>query len=81
MKPSAALKKPTTNPSLKSAVGMLAPDKSMGDAWAQHFEAAIRSAVRAVLPGRQQKKNLDPLMAAAVKAAARTLRRRARSRG
>jgi hypothetical protein len=40
------------------------------------LEAAIRSAVRAVLPGRQQQKNLAPLLATALKAARRTLQRR-----
>ena len=36
----------------------------------------IRAAVRAALPGRQQQKNLDPAMEAAVKAALRVARRR-----
>lgn len=45
---------------------------------AEHIDAALRSAVRAVTPGRQQKKNLAPLMDAARKAFLRALRRRAR---
>ena len=43
------------------------------------IEAALRSAVRAVIPGRQKGKNLAPLMREARKAFARTLRRRARA--
>lgn len=39
------------------------------------LEKVIRAVVRAVVPGRQQKKNLDPLMEAAEKAATRALRR------
>jgi hypothetical protein len=42
------------------------------------IDAALRSAVRAVTPGRQQKKNLTPLMDAARAAFIRTLRRRAK---
>jgi hypothetical protein len=42
------------------------------------IDAALRSAVRAVTPGRQQKKNLEPLMDAARAAFIRTLRRRAK---
>ena len=37
--------------------------------------SAIKSAIRAALPGRQQKKNLDPFLDAGMKAAVRTLRR------
>jgi hypothetical protein len=44
-----------------------------------HLDAAIRSAVRATIPGRQQKKNLEPLLKTARAAFVRTLRRRARS--
>lgn len=36
----------------------------------------VRAAVRAVVPGRQQAKNLDPLMRQALTAAVRVLRRR-----
>jgi hypothetical protein len=42
------------------------------------IDAALRSAVRAVTPGRQQKKNLSPLMDVARAAFIRTLRRRAK---
>ena len=45
---------------------------------ARNVDAALRSAVRAVTPGRQQKKNLAPLMDAARAAFVRTLRRRAK---
>ena len=41
------------------------------------LDAALRSAVRAVLPGRQQRGNLAPHMDAARRAFVRTLRRRA----
>jgi hypothetical protein len=41
------------------------------------LDAALRSAVKAVLPGRQQKKNVDALVDTARKAFVRTLRRRA----
>lgn len=40
--------------------------------------AALKSAVRAAVPGRQQQKNLLPLVEAAQKAFIRTLRRRAK---
>ena len=45
---------------------------------ARSVDAALRSAVRAVLPGRQQKRNLDPEMEVARTAFLRTLRRRSR---
>jgi hypothetical protein len=40
------------------------------------IDAAIKSAVRAVLPGRQQKGNLAPYISTARKAFTRTLRRK-----
>lgn len=42
------------------------------------IDAALKSAVRAVLPGRQQKGNLAEPLAIARKAFIRTLRRRTR---
>ena len=42
---------------------------------AADLEKIVRSIVRAVVPGRQQKKNLDPLMELAEKAATRAMRR------
>lgn len=45
-------------------------------ALAEAIEAAIKSAVRAVLPGRQQKGNLRPYVNAARKAFTRALNRR-----
>jgi hypothetical protein len=45
---------------------------------ADELDAALRSAVRATIPGRQQKKNLEPLVKTARAAFVRTLRRRAR---
>ena len=39
----------------------------------------IRAAVRAALPGRQQARNLDPVLHEACRAGARVLMRRARS--
>lgn len=60
------------NAALRLPIGS---ERTAGD----HVDAAIRSAVRAVLPGRQQQKNLRPLQDAARKAFVRTLRRRARS--
>jgi hypothetical protein len=42
-----------------------------------HLDAALRSAVRATIPGRQQKRNLEPLLKQARAAFVRTLRRRA----
>lgn len=44
---------------------------------ADDLEAALRSAIRAVLPGRQQKGNLAAPMDTARRAFVRTLRRRA----
>ena len=49
-----------------------------GEIPTRDIDAALRSAVRAVTPGRQQKKNLTPLMDAARAAFIRTLRRRAK---
>jgi hypothetical protein len=43
--------------------------------------AALKSAVRAVTPGRQQRTNLDPMVRAAQNAFIRTLRRRASKMG
>lgn len=48
----------------------------IGDA----FEMALRSAVRAALPGRQQKRNLEAPLALAQAAFVRTLKRRAKQR-
>jgi hypothetical protein len=45
---------------------------------ADELDAALRSAIRATIPGRQQKKNLEPLLKTARAAFVRTLRRRAR---
>ena len=41
-----------------------------------HVDAALKSALRAVIPGRQQKGNLDKLITEGRKAFIRTLRRR-----
>jgi hypothetical protein len=57
---------------------LLAARTSEGDSCHRDIDAALRSAVRAVLPGRQQKGNLTPVMDAARKAFIRTLRRRAK---
>ena len=46
-----------------------------------HVHAALKSAVRAVTPGRQQRTNLDPMVKAAQTAFIRTLRRRASKMG
>lgn len=43
------------------------------------LDTALRSAVRAVVPGRQKGRNLEPLIAAARKEMLRALRRRARA--
>lgn len=45
--------------------------------FATHVAAAIASAVKDALPGRQQKRNVELILAKAMKAAVRTLRRRA----
>jgi hypothetical protein len=45
------------------------------------IHAALKSAVRAVTPGRQQRTNLDPMVKAAQNAFIRTLRRRASKMG
>ena len=45
------------------------------------IHAALKSAVRAVTPGRQQRTNLDPMVRAAQNAFIRTLRRRASKMG
>lgn len=50
---------------------------ALADFLAPDYDAALKSAVRAVLPGRQQKKNLAPALQSARRAFARTLRRRA----
>lgn len=47
-------------------------------ALAETVNAALRSALRAMLPGRQQKGNLDAPLDIARKAFIRTLRRRAK---
>jgi hypothetical protein len=44
----------------------------------QSIAAALKSAIRAIVPGRQGGKNLPPLLHDAQKAFLRTLRRRAR---
>jgi hypothetical protein len=49
-----------------------------GEIPTRDIDAALRSAVRAVTPGRQQRKNLAPLMELARAAFIRTLRRRAK---
>lgn len=53
------------------------PEDQMTSNLAFDIHAALKSAVRAVTPGRQQKTNLEPLMHEAQKAFIRTLRRRA----
>jgi hypothetical protein len=72
--------------SLRDALEMhVGPDSSLAlsenrPVLAFHLDAALRSALKAALPGRQQKKNLEALMDIARKAFVRTLRRRAGTR-
>lgn len=56
----------------------LAHQNGMQGFSAKDLDAALKSAVRAVLPGRQQKSNLKPYLDEARRAFARTLRRKAR---
>lgn len=59
---------------IKEAIAPINGGKDLDMAIDLH--AALRSAVRAVLPGRQQKKNLEPSMNLARRAFIRTLKRR-----
>lgn len=65
-------------PELESLKEALSPFNGGKDVdLTQHIDAALRSAIRAVIPGRQQKTNLTPAVETARKAFVRTLRRRA----
>ena len=59
---------------------VLETDDDIAEGLAIHLHLALKSAVRAVTPGRQQKKNLDPVVHDAQKAFIRTLRRRGKGR-
>jgi hypothetical protein len=63
------------------ATGLLGLAQKPLTAAALDVDAAIRSAVRAVLPGRQQQRNLEPLVDQARRAFTRTIRRRSARRG
>jgi hypothetical protein len=47
--------------------------------WAEIIDAALKSAVKAIIPGRQQKHNVGPSVEIARKAFIRTLRRKAKA--
>ncbi len=69
-------KKPATKPDpFPAALAELQSSVAAAD-----LLPALRSAIRAVLPGRQQKRNLEPQMQLAAAAFARTIRRRARAK-
>ncbi len=67
--------KPDPLAPLRTALAGLSTDDPR---YSDHVAAAIKSALKDAIPGRQQARNFDAIMAKAMKAAVRTLRRRAR---